>query len=149
MAYLNRISLVGTTVGEVTNRRMESGAPMVAFKLGVGRRGGRDEESDQFACLMYGDRAANVARWMRPGLLVLVEGSVRLAGRPGAPEMLVALSNVIELSRAEAPESTRVFQPEGEIRRDVGVQLPPVQPRMPVELPARPLDDPMVTGARE
>lgn len=121
------MTILGRTGDEIYTRRMDSGAPMLTFRVGVDR-GGRDEGTDQFACVMYGERAQAITRWMKGGLLVLVEGSVRLGQYSGAAVLQVAVANVVALSPYSLHTTSRV---DGDEPAD------------------RPLPyDPMVTGSR-
>ena len=77
---MNRVILVGRLVKDPELRRTNTDIPVVQFSLAVNRNfAGRDgqRQADFISCVAWRNQAENLAKYMRKGSLIGVEGQIQ------------------------------------------------------------------------
>ena len=76
---MNRIILIGRLTADPDLRYTPNGNAVCKFTLAVDReRGGEDKETDFIQCQSWGKSAERLAKYMRKGGRVAVDGSIRI-----------------------------------------------------------------------
>lgn len=115
---MNKVILIGRLTKDPELRKTDKGNSFVNFQLAVSRNYKNqqgDVETDFINCLVWGTQADNLARYMRKGSQIAVEGSIQIntANVNGKTEYYTkVLVNLIEyLSKAENNNNAPAVSP--------------------------------------
>lgn len=105
---MNKVILIGRLTKDPELRKTSNGNSFVNFQLAVSRNYKNQQgnvETDFINCQVWGTQADNLARYMRKGSQIAVEGSIRIDQNKGTERTeyyTKVLVNLIEyLSKAE------------------------------------------------
>lgn len=121
---LNRVVLIGRLTRDPELRRTQSGAAVTSFTIAVDKRFSRDDKTANFFPIVaWNATAENVAKYMRKGSLVAVDGRLdhrtfeRNDGSRGSVIEVIA-DSVVFLEPKGATEGDTGYQQDDNITED-------------------------------